>query len=101
MAHGCTCQFEWHTVALAKQHIRDLFAGEGIRDLGLEEVEYDNDERMWRVTIVFSRPWDEPKGPLGQFAGVKKAREYKDVRIADLTDGTQEVRSLRRFEARI
>ena len=90
-----------NTVALAKQHIKDLFAAEGISDLGLEEVEYDNDERVWRVTIGFSRPWDEPKGPLGQFAGVKKAREYKDVRIADLADGTQEVRSVRRFEVRV
>lgn len=90
-----------NAVAMAKQEIRNLFAEEGISDLGLEEVEYDDAERMWRVTIGFSRPWNEPKGRLDEFAGAKKGRDYKVVRIENLTDGTNEIRSVRRPEARV
>ena len=90
-----------NAVAMAKQEIGNLFAEEGISDLGLEEVEYDDAENMWLVTIGFSRPWDELKGPFDEFAGAKKRRDYKVVRIVNSTDGTYEVRSVRRLEARI
>ncbi len=86
-------------VARAKQEIKALFGDEGISDVGLEEVEFDDSEHIWRVTIGFSRPWDQNKGLLGDFAGARKARDYKVVRIEDLTDGTNAVRSVRRLEA--
>ena len=47
-------------VVPAKQRIADLFAEEGIKNLGLEEIDYDDAQQAWRVTIGFSRPWDEP-----------------------------------------
>jgi hypothetical protein len=45
-------------VDLAKKHLADLFSKEGIINLGLEEVEYDDALEQWRVTLGFSRAWD-------------------------------------------
>ena len=89
-----------NVVSLARQQIRELFAEEGISDLGLEEVKFDDNESMWRVTIGFSRPWDQPKGALSEFTGAKKQRDYKVVRIADSTDvSAGRIQSVRRLEA--
>ena len=45
-------------VQKAKSYILDLFEGEEVLNVGLEEVDMDLDD-TWRVTIVFSRPWDK------------------------------------------
>jgi hypothetical protein len=70
-------------VGLAKRHVADLFAQEGVTNLGLEEVEYDDARAQWRITLGFSRPWDRP-APLAAIAGwadgVMK-RTYKIVII--------------------
>lgn len=71
-------------VALAKQHVRELFAEEQIRNLGLEEVEFDDGSSTWSITVGFSRPWDQ--GGLFAEAAAELAprkRDYKIVRIAD------------------
>jgi hypothetical protein len=46
---------------LAKDHISYLFEQEGLSNLGLEEVEYDDTRGQWRVTVGFSRSWDQSK----------------------------------------
>ena len=43
---------------LAKDYVADLFAEEGIGNLGLEEIELVADGHYWVVTVGFSRPWD-------------------------------------------
>ena len=43
---------------LAKEYVADLFAEEGIDNVGLEEIELCDDRRFWEVTVGFSRPWD-------------------------------------------
>ena len=45
-------------VAAAKQHVAELFANEGLTDLGLEEVDYDDARDEWLITVGFARPWD-------------------------------------------
>ena len=45
-------------VIMAKDHVADVFLGEDIRNVGLEEVEFDDSLGRWIVTIGFSRPWD-------------------------------------------
>ncbi len=72
-------------VALARQKISELFAEEGIKNLGLEEVDYDDAKGVWRVTIGFSRPWDEPRNAFAALAGNDShwRRAYKVVHIAD------------------
>lgn len=73
-----------HSVAIAKQHIADLFAEEGARNVGLEEVEFDDEQGVWIVTVGFSRPWDEPKNTFAVLAGDNQTkRSYKVVRLLD------------------
>ncbi len=46
-------------VEMAKNYIVDLFANEGLSNLGLEDVEFDDVRGVWNVTVGFSRPWDK------------------------------------------
>ncbi|HEY2885763.1 MAG TPA: hypothetical protein VGJ08_11180 [Rhizomicrobium sp.] len=71
-------------VAIAKRHLSDLFAEEGIHDLGLEEVEFDEAGDVWSVTLGFSRPWDRALGAAATV--LRPARAYKVVRMAN-SDG--------------
>ena len=43
----------------AKSYVTDLFADEEITNVGLEEVEFDEGQDRWIVTVGFSRPWDQ------------------------------------------
>ncbi len=71
-------------VVRAKGYLEELFKDEGLRELGLEEVEFDESADSWSVTLGFSRPWDSA---LGAAAGILKPnRSYKVVRIAN-SDG--------------
>ncbi len=45
-------------VQKAMEHAQTLFSEEKISNLGLEEVEFDEENNKWLVTIGFSRPWD-------------------------------------------
>ena len=66
-------------VEVAKSTIADLFAKEGVTNLGLEELEYDEAHDIWRITIGFSRSWDSRQG-ISALAGVL-GRTYKIVAI--------------------
>lgn len=71
-------------VSLAKQHIGYLFSEERITNLGLEEVEYDDQTDIWSVTLGFSRPWDAPRNILSALGQeIQPPRTYKIVRIGD------------------
>lgn len=74
-------------VALAKSYILALFKGEDIKNLGLEEVELDQQENEWIVTIGFSRPWDESPSPLNPLSAISSSstlrRSFKIVRISN------------------
>ena len=66
---------------LAKRYVADLFAEEGIADVGLEEIELDATRGFWEVTVGFSRPWDH--GGLATISLGKRAlrRSYKVLRV--------------------
>jgi len=83
-------------VLLAKQEIMKVFGDEQIRNLGLEEVEFEEtgpESGIWKVTIGFSRPWDRELPPDIGGVGLPTAfalgrsgplsRSYKVVRIAE------------------
>lgn len=76
-------------VQAARAHVSEIFAGEMLTDVGLEEVTFDHEEDgagVWAITIGFSRPWDDPNrhGPqLGEAAPPR--RTYMTVRIHDAT----------------
>lgn len=67
-------------VAVAKTAVTELFAPEGMANLGLEEVEYDDAREQWRITVGFSRPWDQP-GTFEAAAILGRRRTYKVVII--------------------
>ena len=66
---------------IAKNYIADLYEAENIKNLGLEEVEFDDDQGIWRVTIGFQRPWEQA-GFLAR-SGLAEPRAYKLLQIAD------------------
>ena len=72
-------------VAIAKDYVADMFESEKITDIGLEEIEYDEFENLWRITIGFSRPWDQNIGSLLAAASSHryKRRTYKRIAIRD------------------
>lgn len=83
-------------IAAAKEYVAEVFADEGVYNIGLEEIEYK--EPMWEVTIGFSRQWDKP--PPSPFAAATggqsdhqaRSRTYK---IVEINDVTEEVAGLR------
>jgi hypothetical protein len=71
----------------AKKQIAELFTEEGVKHIGLEEIQYDSAGGAWRVTVGFSRPWDQH--PLTELmdSGRKRGRDMKVVTLSD-TDGS-------------
>jgi uncharacterized protein YdeI (YjbR/CyaY-like superfamily) len=81
-------------VKRAKSYVAELFAEEGLTNLGLEEIEHDDQAGTWNVTLGFSRPWNTARNALTALTGDAAARRtYRIVRVRD-TDG--EVLSVKR-----
>jgi hypothetical protein len=70
-------------VKKAVAYVADVFAAEGVTNIGLEEVMFDEASQEWVVTVGFSRPWDYPKGVLVTMANQQPARALKVLRIRD------------------
>ena len=71
-------------VALARRYLQEVFAEEKIVNLGLEEVEYDDAQHLWSITLGFSRPWDDyTKARVAAMLATPMKREYKIVKIDD------------------
>ena len=71
-------------VQKAKEYLADLFEGEEIEYVGLEEVEFDDEAEQWKITIGFSRPWDRPKSLSAALLEDPLKRSFKVVRINDI-----------------
>lgn len=84
---GTEAQVDVKTVArTAKNYVTDLFADEEITNVGLEEVEFDEGQDRWIVTVGFSRPWDQRNALTAALGEGSPGRSYKVLQIAD-TDG--------------
>jgi hypothetical protein len=82
-------------VQTAKQYTADLLADEGLSNLGLEEVEWNERDESWRVTVGFSRPWNSVRTTVTAITGEPNTRRtYRVVTLRN--DGT--VVSMRRRE---
>ena len=69
-------------VQAAKKHVAEIFADESIANVGLEEVEFNEIEQVWAITIGFSRFWGHP-GDIVRALDGDAARTFKTVRIHD------------------
>ena len=77
-------------VQAAKEHVAEIFADEPIENVGLEEVEFDELNGVWAVTIGFSRYWGRSMDNV--FRALGTARDFKVVRIEDETGRVQSVK---------
>ena len=78
-------------VQAAKSHVAEIFADESIENVGLEEVEFDELNRIWAITVGFSRVWGRP-GNLIRALNGDTARTSKIVRIEDESGRVQSVK---------
>ena len=69
-------------VRTAKQYLVDIYDGENITDVGLEEAVFDDESDSWNITIGFSRPWDTRNNVV---TALRLRRSYKVVSIDDST----------------
>ena len=82
-------------VKFAKEYIADLYDGEGISNIGLEEVDFDDKEKEWAVTIGFFRPWEQPNNNTFTTNAVRRnSRTYKVVHINDFYSKVTSVKNL-------
>ena len=77
---------------IAKEYVSDLFADEGIVNVGLEEIQLEMGGGHWKVTVGFSRPWDY--GGLAAITYGRKGlrRSYKVLRIRDSNGNVESVK---------
>ena len=85
-------------VALAKSYVQTLFAEEGVRNITLEEVDYDEAQHAWLVTVGFSRRDPSEDGMSVLAAAIAIANEkmrinYKIVKISDATEKVLSVKN--------
>ncbi len=79
-------------VSTAKAHVEELFGSEGVFNLGLEEIEFDETNERWFITVGFSRSWDKKQGVMADLSPAE--RTYKVVMI----DKDGRVRSVKNRE---
>ena len=74
-------------VRAAKEYVNEVFAGENVRHVSLEEVLFDESENAWKVTIGFFRAWDDSRDTGARLLGLPdwKSRAYKVVKMDDET----------------
>ncbi len=81
----------------AKSYIAQVFADEGIDDVGLEEVDFDDRSDLWQITISFLRP----RGQMDRFqaaasgypAGTPKMR--RSFKVVNIDNGSGSVVSVK------
>jgi hypothetical protein len=79
-------------VSTAKSHVAELFGSEGVFNLGLEEIEFDDTNDRWCITVGFSRSWAKKAGVMADLSPAE--RTHKVVMI----DKDGQVRSVKNRE---
>jgi hypothetical protein len=79
-------------VSKAKKFTMEVFAEEKIADLGLEEVVRDDEQGLWRITLGFSRPWNEARTALTMLTGEPQMR--RSYKVVTIKDASSEIVSL-------
>lgn len=83
-------------VAVAKQWLVDVLNDEQPTNVGLEEVEFDERQKVWRITIGFSRPWNSTRNAFTAISG--EAAPRRAYRVITLREPNGEVISMKRRE---
>lgn len=78
-------------VRAAKQYITEMFDGEPLINVGLEEVVYEEDADEWEIILSFARDWNRTSPFFPSQDDSSKQRYFKMIKIRD---GTGEVLAL-------
>ncbi len=76
----------------AKQHLLELFTGEPISYVGLEEVDFDDEYEEWIITISFARSWETSPIPPALGGKPPEDRHYKVFRISDVDERVKSIK---------
>ena len=86
-------------VYTAGAFVADLFAEEGIQHIGLEEVAFDDEKKVWNVTMGFFRDLDRHTGLAAAIGSSPEidapSWRKRTFKIVSVDDRTGEVLSLR------
>lgn len=83
-------------VRTAKHWVLDVMDDEHPENLGLEEVDYNDEKQQWRITLGFSRPWNSPGGPLANTILGAPAPWKRAYRTIIVDDRNGEVKGMQR-----
>ncbi|MDR3373937.1 MAG: hypothetical protein P4L98_09435 [Ancalomicrobiaceae bacterium] len=72
-------------IEIAREYVKDVYSGESITNVGLEEVEYLPAENVWRIGISFSREKQIPRTRAQVIADMMA--DENSVRRNKLTEG--------------
>lgn len=72
-----------HAIRTAKKYLTEVFDDEGITNVLLEEIEFDDSSNEWRITIGFRRKPISSSQILNTIGAASKERLYKVIRIRD------------------
>ena len=75
---------------VAKEYIADLYEAEGAINIGLEEIELDGS--VWKITVGFSRPWDQEGGASIALGQTQLRRSFKLLHIDDNSGHVESVK---------
>lgn len=70
-------------VKLAATYFNELYEDEQLRNVLLEEVEYDNSREVWLITFGY----DTSRTETGGIIGSRIIRDYKTVQVDASTGG--------------
>lgn len=81
----------------SKAYIVEVFADEDIDEVGLEEVDFDDQSNLWKITVSFLRPRGEmdrfQAAATGYPAGTPTMR--RSFKIVNIDDGSGSVLSVK------
>jgi len=84
-------------VKLAKGYVFDLLQEEGVSELGLEEIEFDENEDVWNITVGFSRQIAMRNNSPFRASLIDPNRNYRVVKVNN-QDGALLSVKLREFQ---
>jgi hypothetical protein len=82
-------------VRAAKSWLEQTLSEEAPFNIGLDEVEYDDAAKVWRITLGFSRPWDKKENAFTVIAGGSSS-PVRSYRIISVDDNSGAVLSMKR-----
>ena len=74
----------------AKDYVSDLYGVEAITNIGLEEIELEG--ATWKITVGFTRPWDQKDGASIILGQTQLRRSFKQLLMDDASGRVKSVK---------